>query len=54
MKCVDCPYYWIDDGEQYGCCHYRYNDGYAPCEVADEPVTDEPTMDYYYDNYMED
>lgn len=44
MKCVDCPCYWIDDGEQYGCCHYGYNDGCAPCEVVDG--TD--------DDYMED
>ena len=32
MKCVDCPYFWREEGEEYGCCHYRWNDGYAPCE----------------------
>lgn len=60
MKCENCPYYWADtqeylgsDGELHVCeigrkyCHYRYNDGYAPCEVVDEPT-------YDYDEYSED
>lgn len=56
MKCVDCPYWWADieeyvgeDGKThvrtvgYEHCHYRYNDGYAPCEVEE---TDYETEDY--------
>lgn len=33
MKCVDCPYYWKDENNDFPCCNYRWNDGYAPCEV---------------------
>lgn len=36
MQCIHCPYYWNDSKEEIPCCHYRWNDGYAPCEV-DEP-----------------
>ena len=33
MKCAECPYFWKDEDSKNGCCHYRWNDGYAPCEV---------------------
>lgn len=36
MKCIDCPYSWIDDGERFPTCHYHYDDGYAPCEVSEQ------------------
>lgn len=58
MKCTECPYYWADAVERIGedgkthlevvgreYCHYGYNDGYAPCEVVDEPTYDY-TEDY--------
>lgn len=35
VKCVDCPYHWREEGEEYPVCHYGWNDGYAPCEVDD-------------------
>lgn len=35
MKCTDCPYHWKEEHEDYPCCHYGWNDGYAPCEVED-------------------
>ena len=41
MKCADCPYHWQDKGEDFPCCHYRWNDGYAPCEVEDEEPYEE-------------
>ena len=33
MKCIDCPYHWKDENDDFPCCHYGWNDGYAPCEV---------------------
>lgn len=38
IHCADCPYYYndLDDGE-ICYCHYTWDDGYAPCEVEDEP-----------------
>ena len=36
MKCIDCPYYWVDDDNTIGTCHYQYEDNYAPCEVNDD------------------
>lgn len=46
MKCVDCCYWWAECDEngrpiERECCHYRYDDGYAPCEVDDDYVEDE-------------
>ena len=38
MKCNECPYFWIEEypwGDEPGQCMYRWNDGYAPCEVDD-------------------
>ena len=43
MKCADCPYYWKEENEDYPDCHYRWNDGYAPCEV--EEIYNEPDDD---------
>lgn len=34
IKCIDCPYYWDEDGLL--CCHYFRNDGHAPCEVDEK------------------
>jgi hypothetical protein len=45
MKCADCPYYWIEEGDDLSHCHYRWNDGYAPCEVEDSYEEDEE--DFY-------
>lgn len=38
MKCKDCAYYYAEigpDGQPLtlNFCHYRWNDGYAPCEI---------------------
>lgn len=40
MKCKDCLYFFSDTNdkgepitEEY--CHYKYDDGYAPCEVEE-------------------
>ena len=46
MKCKDCPYYWADCNDQGSPienphCHYRWDDGYAPCEVDDYESEDE-------------
>ena len=41
MKCVDCSYYWKEDHEAFPCCHYPYDDDYAPCAIDD--------MDYVED-----
>lgn len=33
-RCERCGYFWIDEGEQYGCCHYA-DPWPAPCEYDD-------------------
>jgi hypothetical protein len=43
MKCVECGYWWADEGEEYPSCKYPYNDGYAPCEIEDQ---EKETEDY--------
>ena len=48
MKCTDCPYFWKEENEEYASCHYRWNDGYDPCEVADRYEADEE--DSYEEN----
>lgn len=40
MKCIDCGYYFADGEGEQPCCHYQWNDGYAPCEVSE-------TEEYY-------
>lgn len=48
IKCKDCPYFWQEDYENHGYCHYKWNDGCAPCEVS-EPTELEPEEVYEYD-----
>ena len=50
MKCKDCPYFFSDTDDhgkpiarEY--CHYRWNDGYAPCEIDDQNAETEDTDD---------
>lgn len=45
MKCVDCPYYWKEENEKYPNCHYKWDDGYAPCEVEETEMEEEPELD---------
>lgn len=64
MKCKDCVYYYHDidefeiDGKMQvraigdAYCHYRYNDGYAPCEIEDS--YDEPEEHDWFEAYEED
>lgn len=47
MKCTDCPYYWKEENEEFADCHYRWNDGYAPCEVEDR--YEEPDEEDFYE-----
>lgn len=37
MKCTDCGYFWKDEGEQYGTCHFVpvCAGDYSPCEQED-------------------
>lgn len=37
MKCVDCPYYWKDETDEYPCCHFDpvYHPTPSPCEYDD-------------------
>lgn len=44
MKCKDCPYFWAE-GDGDFTCQYRWNDGYAPCEVSELIETED------YDEY---
>lgn len=42
MKCKDCPYWYSNFGPDgtptdEPSCKYPYDDGYAPCEVDDQP-----------------
>ena len=32
MRCEDCSYYWIEDGEKYPSCKYEGPNDWAPCE----------------------
>ena len=36
MKCIECPWYWQNEDEEYPSCKYRYNDECAPCEIEDQ------------------
>lgn len=38
MRCTDCSYCWKEDHEAFPCCHYPYNDNYAPCNYDDEYI----------------
>lgn len=35
MKCINCHWYWIDEGEKYYTCHCTEAEGDAPCEGDD-------------------
>ena len=37
IKCEDCPYFWTDyhKNKERPSCHYRWDDGCAPCEIED-------------------
>lgn len=41
LKCTDCPYFWKEENESHGGCHYQWNDGYAPCEVEEREAEEE-------------
>lgn len=48
MKCKECPYFFSDTDDRGNpisreSCHYRWNDGYAPCEVEDTEAETEDT-----------
>ena len=41
MKCTDnCPYYYQTEVDDFPCCHYGYDDGYAPCEYEEPEEID--------------
>lgn len=46
MKCVNCPYWWEENGEMFENCHYyAWDDGYTPCKM-DEPQDYEEYNEY--------
>lgn len=45
MKCIDCSWYWIDEGEKYYRCHCTEPDGNAPCEEEEREMEEEPELD---------
>ena len=40
MKCSECVLWYIDEGEDWPCCHADPN-WPAPCEYDDEPIEEE-------------
>ena len=40
MKCDECNYYWIADGERYPRCHCEET-AFAPCEDDEESEENE-------------
>ena len=53
MTCKECPFYWKDDGERWGTCHFEIRAWYdvPPCE-EEEPYEEEPydfDSDFYED-----
>ena len=48
MRCSECNYFWKDEGDEYGRCHFDADGFYstpwdkAPCEYEDE----EPEHEY--------
>lgn len=44
MRCSECNYYWIDEGEEYPSCHCE-DDIIAPCEKEDREREEEPEFD---------
>ena len=41
MKCIDCNYYWVDEGEKYPRCHCTESEGNAPCELDEDEETED-------------
>jgi hypothetical protein len=41
MKCIECNYYWIDEGNDYYTCHCTEPEGEAPCEWEDDEIEEE-------------
>ena len=41
MKCIDCNYYWVDEGEKYPRCHCTESAGNAPCELDEDEETED-------------
>lgn len=63
MKCIDCNYYWVDEGEKYPRCHCTESEGNAPCEldedeetedIDEEDLNDECGFDPYLGCYTDD
>ena len=40
MRCVDCPYCYKDDDDDFACCHFVGPVGWAPCEDEENEVED--------------
>lgn len=41
MKCINCNWYWIDEGNDYYTCHCTDPEGEAPCEWEDDEIEEE-------------
>lgn len=50
MKCIDCPYHWKDDGDDFAQCHFiRMFDPLldpAPCEASESDCGDTQPDDF--------
>ena len=46
MRCINCSWYWIDEGEKHYTCHCTEAEGDAPCEGDDwDEAEEEPELD---------
>lgn len=45
LKCIDCGWYWADEGETFARCHCTEAEGDAPCEIEDFEAEEEPELD---------
>ena len=52
MKCLNCNYYWVDEGEEYPRCHCDEPEGNAPCELDEDVETEDIDEEDY--NYTEE
>ena len=41
MECINCPYYYRDEGEKWSRCHCTEPEGLAPCEIDDDEEYEE-------------
>lgn len=41
MKCINCNYYWVDEGEEFARCHCTDPEGDAPCEWDEDEETED-------------